>query len=115
MLTAKALCDGVGLTNSTATYYTVPASTTTKVQEIVLSNSHTSPVTVDIYFVPSGGSAAYTNQIYIGDATAGLVLASKETKTIGLNSNLGASTTIQAKASTTTVVGMRISGYEMVG
>jgi hypothetical protein len=112
---AKVLSDGVGLTASTATYYTVPASTVTKVQEIILSNSHTLPVTVDIYFVPAGGTAAYTNQVFIGDSAAGLILAAKESKTIGLNTILTAGATIQAKASVATVIGTRISGYEMVG
>lgn len=49
------------LTGSATTLYTVPASTTTYVRSIILSNDTTSAVTATIHLVPTGGSADATN------------------------------------------------------
>lgn len=51
------------LTGSTTTLYTVPASTTSYLRSIILSNDTTSAVTATIYLVPTGGSAADTNKL----------------------------------------------------
>jgi hypothetical protein len=51
------------LTGSTTTLYTTPASTTTYLRSIILSNDTTSAVTATIYLVPSGGSADDTNKL----------------------------------------------------
>jgi hypothetical protein len=114
-ITGKSLVDGVALTNSIVTYYTVPANTVTKISEMAFSNNHTAAVTIDVYIVASGGSAANANHFFIGDATSGLVLASEETKVAGLDTIMTAGATIQMLASTTAVIGCRISGIEMVG
>jgi hypothetical protein len=115
--TPKSLIDGVGLTNAYpgTPQYTVPANTKTRILEIIVANNHTVAVTVDINFVPAGGSPDYTNAVFIGDATNGLILAAKESRVLPFNTVLSAGATIQAKASITTVVGMRGSGIEMVG
>lgn len=109
------MVDGIGLTNSLADMYTVPDNTIGKLGVLVLSNSHTSAVLVDLYAVPTGGGDTYDNQIFIGDATNGLTLAPKETKIIPLDMLVSAGTKIRAKASVTTVVGMRLDGFEIVG
>lgn len=114
-VTAKAFVDGVVLTNSNATYYTAPALTKAKIAEIILANTHTAPVTVQIYLVPSGGAAAASNQAFISSSPDGLVLAVGETKVISLNTILEAAGFIVMAASVTAVVGCRISGYEIVG
>jgi hypothetical protein len=108
MLTPKRLIAGSALTASTATYYTVPTSTTTIVKELKLCNTDTATRTVDVYEVASGGTAAATNQIF-----QDLALVAGETKIFSLSSVLLAGATIQAVASSASVVHIDASGYEV--
>lgn len=48
---------------SNATLYTVPASTSVKLASIVVCNTTTSPATVTLDVVPSGGTAGVTHRI----------------------------------------------------
>lgn len=50
-------------TTSSATLYTVPASTDAMLKSIVLANTSGSPATITLYRVPTGGSAGVTNCI----------------------------------------------------
>ncbi len=52
----KSLADGQ-LTASKGTIYTCPAATQTIVQSIILVNSHSSALVVNIYFKASGGTS----------------------------------------------------------
>lgn len=110
----KSIVDGVYITNSIATYYTAPVLTKTRLTEIVLTNSHTAAVTVDIYAVPSGGSYTNANRLFAGSSPYGLTLSPGETKLIGLNTVLEPGGTLQMLASVTNVIGCRASGYEVV-
>jgi len=103
------------LTDATATYYTAPLLTKCKITEIILANTHSAPVTVGVYMVPSGGSASAANQLFVSSSPDGLVLAIGETRIFGLNTVLEASGFLQMVASVTAVVGCRASGYEIVG
>lgn len=114
-MTIKSLVNGVFVTNSIATYYTVPTLTKTRLTEINLTNSHTSAVTVDVYAVPSGGSYGNANRMFAGSSPYGLVLSPGETKQIGMNTYLEEGATLQMVASVTNVVGCRASGIEVVG
>lgn len=49
---------------SFATAYTVPASTTTKIASIVVTNTTTSSATLTVSVTPSGGTASAANQIF---------------------------------------------------
>jgi hypothetical protein len=113
-VTAKSLVNGVILTNSTATYYTAPALTKCKITEIVLTNTHSAAVTVGIYAVPSAGTAAAANQLFVSSSPDGLVLAIGETKIISMNTIIEAGGFLQMLASANAVVGCRASGYEIV-
>lgn len=48
---------------SNATLYTVPVSTNVKITSIVMVNTTSSPATVTLNVVPSGGSASASNQV----------------------------------------------------
>jgi hypothetical protein len=62
-LTIKRLVPGSTLTNALATYYTCPASTQVTVKKVSFTNNDTSPRTITLHYVPSGGSADATNLI----------------------------------------------------
>jgi len=109
--TPKILIDTQQLTNSTATYYTCPTATTAQANTLVLFNNHTSNVGINLFLVPSGGSAGADTQIY-DEGTNGMVLVPNETRKINLDQILTPGDTIQADASTTTVVTIRLSGVE---
>lgn len=110
MYTPKSFVDGVGLTDSAATYYTVPDSTRAIIKKATFCNDHTSPVTITINLVPSGGAAGYANR-------------SAKTKTLAAgetidwwaveNHVLEAGGSISMVASVTTKIGVRISGFEV--
>lgn len=111
----KALVDGVVLTNLAATYYTVPAGTKTVVKMINLNNDSAGAVGVTINFVPTGGAAAASNQMFKNSSPNGLVLAAGETKRIPMNDVMEAGGFISMVAGTTLVIGCRITGEEIVG
>lgn len=108
--TPKPLIAPQQLTNSNATYYTVPASTVTKLVMIVLVNDTTTAVTVTINIVPTGGSADDTNILMktVSIPTDGfpVILILDEFY-------MAAATTIQAVASVTAQVTIHISGVEL--
>lgn len=107
----KSLVSGVLLTGSAATYYTTPAGTQTRISNLCCTNTDTVPRTVTIHLVPSGGTADTTNRI-----ASARNLAPGETWVCmaAVNQTLGAGATIQALASTTSVVNMVASGVEIV-
>lgn len=64
-ITPKKLGQG-GITGAVTTLYTVPASTRTLVKDIDVVNTTAGALTIDIYLVPSGGSAGTTNALFYG-------------------------------------------------
>lgn len=113
----KKMVQGVQLTTSAAQLdsYAVPANTSAKVFEIVLHNTHTAPVGVDLYFVESGGSAGVTNQVFGYNGSDGLVLSPDETQIYNMEEVLEAGAKIFGAASVTSVVTVRISGIHITG
>jgi len=111
MLSYKALVDGVNLTNAAATYYTAPTGTKALVKKATFTNDHTSVVTVTINLVPTGGTAAYANQV-----TKAKALAAGETWSCPDIENhvLEAGGFISMLASVDAKIGVRISGLESV-
>lgn len=111
MITPKSMVDGINLTDAAATYYTVPTGTRGIIKKATFCNDHSSVVTVTINIVPSGGSAAYGNQI-----TKTKSLAAGETWSCYDVENQVMETGgfISMLASVASKVGVRISGYEVV-
>jgi hypothetical protein len=110
MLTPKAMVEGTNLTDSAATYYTVPSGARGIIKKATFTNDHTTTVTATINVVPSGGSAAYGNQI-----TKTKALAAGETWSCHDLENhiMEAGGFISMVASVTSKIGVRISGYEV--
>jgi hypothetical protein len=111
MLTYKSMVNGVNLTNVAVTYYTAPAATKALIKKATFTNDHNVVVTVTINLVPSGGAAAYGNQI-----TKTRALAAGESWSCPDVENhvLEAGGFISMVASVDAKVGVRISGYELV-
>lgn len=109
--TAKSLVDGTNLTDAAAVYYTAPTGTKAVIKKATFCNDHSSVVTVTINLVPSGGSAAYGNQI-----TKTKSLAAGETwNCVDVENHvLEESGFISMVASVTEKIGVRISGFEIV-
>ena len=109
-VTPKPLVQGTLLTNSLATYYTVPGSTTATIRAITLCNDHSSVVTVTLHLVASGGSASAQNQILKAvSIEAGFTLIDDSTRA------MNAGDFIRAVASVTNVVALRVDGAEITG
>jgi len=84
------------LTTSVATLYTVPSSTRTYVKGIDICNTSGSTITVNVYLVPSGGSAGTGNALFYGLS----VSANTTYHWVGTQI-LNPAQTLQASASTT--------------
>ena len=110
-ITPKSMVDGVNLTDSAVTYYTVGTGTRGVIKKATFVNDHSSVVTVTINLVPSGGSAGYANAL-----TKARSLAAGETWTCFEmeNHELETGGFISMVASVTAEIGCRISGYEVV-
>ena len=111
MLVPKSMVNGVNLTDSAATYYTVGPGTRGIIKKATFCNDHSSVVTVTINLVPSGGSAGYANQI-----TKTKSIAAGDTWACSSIENhvLEPGGFISMVASVTNKIGARISGYEVV-
>jgi hypothetical protein len=107
-VTPKPLVQGTLLTNSLATYYTVPGSTTATVRAITLCNTDSVARTVSLHLIASGGSAGALNQIFKDvSLNAGETLIDDSTRA------LNAGDFLQAVASVTGVVALRVDGAEI--
>lgn len=97
------------LTNSSAQIgtYQTPASATDKIYEFIFCNTHTAPVGVEIYLVPSGGSASASNKILDSDS---FVLQAGETRRFGLEQRLDAGSQVHGLATVTNVVSVHLAG-----
>lgn len=104
----------VAMTNSAATYYTVPAApdnTITHVRGLILCNTDSSARTVRVHNVASGDSVAAANAIFYD-----LEIAAKQTVKVCFDEGhwvMTAGMTIQALADTGSVVTITLSGQEV--
>lgn len=101
---------GTGLTTMGAA---VPGSKTWQVKEILLMNDHSAQVLLDIYGIPSGGSATATNKLFKGASPYGIALEAGETKIFSLENILPTGAFFQMQASVNNVVSVRASGLEI--
>lgn len=106
-LTAKKLSHAQ-LTAAAVTQYTVPASTTTRVTELLITNTDTVERVVTVHFVPSGGAADATNRVL-----SSMSVGAGTTIKIGLDTVLMAGEFISALAGVAAVMNLRISGWEI--
>jgi len=99
------------LTASTATYYTTPVNKRTIISRLVLCNTTGTARTVDLYLVPSGGSATAANQILTAEpvaASTSYIVSEAERQV------LESGGTIQASADAASAVTIIGSGSEVV-
>lgn len=110
-VTPKKLFTPAQLTNSAATYYTVPAGTKTIIKKCTFTNNDTAVRTVTLYLVESGGSAGVTNLIIKAKAIApGEVYEAYEVEGHIMN----AGDFIRALADSASQVSFHASGVEIV-
>lgn len=110
-VTPKVLIAPAQLTVSAATYYTVPANTTTIIKKLTFTNTSGTARTVTVYFIPSGGSASDTNTL---TKTQSIPATSVWECYEAEGHTLGAGDFIQALADGATAVSVRASGLEVV-
>jgi hypothetical protein len=96
------------LSTNLTSVYTVPASTTTLVKEILVCNTSANATKYTIYFVENGDTEGVKNAVFYG-----LTLLGNETQAIGLSTSLNAQCSIKVKADIDGVLGMTISGVEL--
>lgn len=108
-ITPQRLVPGSQLTTSAATYYTAPANTRARVDNLALTNTSAAAVTATVHLVASGGSATSSNCIL-----SARTLAAGETYVVpsAVNQWLLTGGTIQALASANTSITMVASGVE---
>lgn len=105
--TPKRLYQGQPGTAET-TLYTVPASTSTIVKEIILTNTTTTVAAASISAVPSGGTAGAANRII-----AGFSIAANDTKIVPLSTVLNTGDFLSGLQGTASAITVTISGVEM--
>lgn len=110
-VTPKKLFTPAQLTTSAATYYTAPASTKTVLKKATLTNNNTTPETVTIYLVETGGTAGVTN-IILKDKAIGPGETYEVYEMEGHIMNAG--DFVRALASTASQVTFHLSGVEIV-
>jgi len=108
--TPKALVTPSQLAGTAGTIYTVAASTTTQINQIILVNDTTSAVTATLYLVESGGSAGVANLLLNAKTipTDGSPLIYEFTQLF-----MDTGDTLQALASTADQVTIHLTGVEL--
>jgi hypothetical protein len=100
------------LTTAAAAYYTAPPGVTATVNNLSVTNTSASPVSVTLYNVPQGGSPGASTAFL-----SGFTLAAGQTyvppQAIGLQ--LAPGSTVQALAATAAVVTLMGGVYETSG
>ena len=107
--THKTLGQSTVLSASNSTIYTVPASTQSIVKVIWIANTTSSDVTIELWNVPNGGSAADGNKLLDG-------FTIPANDFIQVFTDLGMETvgdTIQAKGSTNVALTVNLYGAEI--
>jgi hypothetical protein len=90
-----------------ATLYTVPASTTTIVKQVVIANTSGSAATVSLRLVPSGGTAGVANSL-----AEAVSIGANSTQTLDLSQVMATGDFLQALQGTSGAITLTISGVE---
>lgn len=88
--------------------YIVPAATSAVVKEIVVCNVTAGPVSIDVAFVASGGTAGVTNSVIVGH-----VIPPLTTVIYGFSQVLATGGFVSAKASVSASLTVSCSGVEI--
>ena len=105
--TPKKMADSQYLPNAAAIVYTAGAVKQAVVKELFLCNQNAAPVTITVYYVPSGGSAGGSNTLY-----SAYTLQAGETQRFSTSTVLLPGDFISWLASVASAVVGRISGIE---
>lgn len=108
-ITEKTLGQSTILSASNSTIYTVPASTRTVVKTIWITNTTTSDVTIELWQVVSGGSAADGNKLMDG-----LTIPASDFVQVSTYLPMATGGFIQAKGSTNVALTVNLYGAEIV-
>lgn len=99
----------VVLTTADATLYTVPASTSVIVKQIILTNTTATNATVSVSLVPSGGTAGVGNRI-----VEQITVPAFGVTILDINQIIPTGAFLAAKASAATTVTLTASGVTVV-
>lgn len=110
MSTPKRLIDGVEIANTSTLMYTAPSNTTVVVKSATVCETTDAAITLDLWIVESGGSAADANLLYND-----LAVSAKATVDLSslVNKVLQAGDMIYAQASTASALSLHLSGSEV--
>jgi hypothetical protein len=106
--TFKILGQSNPTSTSVATLYTVPSATQSVISTITTTNLTTSAVNIDIYVVPSSGTAGSANAVVF---EAPLAASTTQGFTLGLT--MGAADSIQVKTAAASAVTFQAFGQEI--
>jgi len=110
-VTAKNIIPAQQLTDSLATYYTVPVNTRTIIKKLTFMNDDTVARTVTLHLIASGGSATAGNKLLDAvSVAAGDTFEATEAE----GHVMEASGFLQASADAASQVSIRASGVEVV-
>lgn len=104
----KELVPARPLPDSASALYTVPASTTTIVKQLLIANTDSADLTATIHFVPSGGSPTNSNAIF-----SEMLVSANNTVSIDIKSVLPENSSIHGLASASSSINIHISGVEV--
>jgi hypothetical protein len=88
--------------------YTVPASTTTIIKQLLLCNTHNATVTVHVAVTGSGSSSTTASNRILSSFS----VSSNETTMVGMSFVMTAGEKLWASASTDDVVNIAVAGIE---
>lgn len=106
--TPKELTPVTALTTTAATVYTVPASTTTLIKQILVSNVGGIDARATIHIVPNGGSVSNANKAF-GE----ILVNANTTQVVDGSIVVPAGATIRALANVNSAINLHISGVEI--
>lgn len=105
--TEKQLAQNAQASTSETTIYTVPASTTTIIKQIILANTTSSTANYSISLVASGGSASASNRIM-----ETVALAANSVTVLDLSQVMATGGFISIKQGTSSAITITVSGVE---
>lgn len=104
-MSGKALLGTKYAEDALTTQYTVATGTYVLIDGITLANDTASGETIDVYIVPSGGSATAATKTF-----ATVTVPAASTVRIGAGEWLNAGDSIRTQATTASTINIRISG-----
>jgi hypothetical protein len=104
----KELVSARALPGTASALYVVPASTTSIIKQILISNTTGADLDATLYFVPNGGSPSSSNKIF-----PEIIVSANNTLSIEIKSVLPTGSSIHGLASASVSLNIHISGVEV--